>query len=234
MSLIFSLSSCKFLSSSASMQPIIVFTFDDQHASVYDVAFPIMQEYGYRGTNFVNSNALGQTGRFSWDELIEMELTYGWETGGHTLNHEALNQLDYEQAVYVIQQDYNNLEEHGLNPRSFALPKGQCPSQVYPFLRSLYKNIRGSSDFAMHEPLNRHALGYLAFQTGWTAQPVKQRILRGIANGERLIIIGFHRFNAESEGYMDSCSDDVFRDILRFVYDHELKVLPLAEAVSED
>lgn len=234
LSLTFSLSSCKIVSSVSASQPVIVFTFDDQHASVYDVAFPIMQEFGYRGTNFVNSNALGQTGLFGWDELVEMELTYGWETGGHTLNHEALNQLDYEQAVYAIQQDFNNLIEHGLNPRSFALPKGQCPSQIYPFLRSLYTNIRGSSDFAMHEPLNRHALGYLAFQTGWDAQPVKQRILRGLARSERLIIIGFHRFNAETEGYMDSCSDDVFRDILEFVRDKELKVLPLAEAVVND
>ncbi len=192
-----------------------------------------MQEYGYRGTNFVNTNALGLGSRFGWEELYDMELQCGWETGGHTLNHEALNQIDYEQAVHVILQDYQNLQDHGLNPRSFALPKGQCPSQVYPFLRGLYDNIRGSSDFAMHEPLNRHALGYLAFQTGWTAQPVKQRILRGIANGESLIIIGFHRFNAEDEGFVDSCSEEAFRDILSFVHSHDLKVLPLAEAVEE-
>jgi len=222
---------CKFLASEPVSEPIIVFTFDDQHASVYNVAFPIMQEYGYRGTNFVNSAALGKPGLFGWDELCEMEGSYGWETGGHTLNHEALNQLDYDDAVYVIEQDYMNLKAHGLNPRSFALPKGQCPTQLYPFLRGLYQNIRGSSDFAMHAPVNRHALGYLAFQTGWDAQPVKQRILRGITNGERLIIIGFHRFNATSEGYMDSCSDAVFRDILQFVQEHELRVLPLAEAV---
>lgn len=225
---------CKFIATNPLQEPIIVFTFDDQHASVYNVAFPIMQEYGFRGTNFVNSNALGLSNLFGWEELEEMELSYGWETGGHTLNHEALNQLDYEDAVYAIKQDYLNLKAHGLNPRSFALPKGQCPTQLYPFLRGLYHNIRGSSDFAMHAPLNRHALGYLAFQTGWNAEPVKLRILRGLANNERIIIIGFHRFNAASDGYMDSCTDEVFRDILSFVGQHKLRVLPLAEAVVAD
>lgn len=223
--------SCKILATEPSANPIIVFTFDDQHQSVYDVAFPIMQQFGYRGTNFVNTNKLGSTAQFGWDQLNEMDQMHGWETGGHTLNHEALNQLDYDEAIRVIQEDYDNLLVHGLNPRSFALPKGQCPAQIYPFLQSLYPNIRGSSDFAMHAPLDRQALGYLAFQTGWDANVVKQRIVRGMANNERLIIIGFHRFNATAQGYEDSCDSDVFREILQFVHDKDLPVLPLAEAV---
>ncbi|MFA7543512.1 MAG: polysaccharide deacetylase family protein [Candidatus Cloacimonadaceae bacterium] len=225
-------SGCRFTSPSPSSEPIIVFTFDDQHESVYQVAFPIMQEYGYRGTNFVNTAALGKPRLFGRDELIKMTLSYGWEAGGHTLNHEALNQLSYSEAIRVILEDYQNLQEMGLNPLSFALPKGQCPSGVYPYLQGLYPNIRGSSDFAMYCPINRQALGYLAFQTGWNQQVIKQRIVRGIAAGEALIIIGFHRFNAEDQSYTDSCSDTVFREILSFVKEKNLRVLPLAEAVN--
>lgn len=191
-----------------------------------------MQEYGYRGTNFVNTEALGKPRLFGRAELIEMTLDYGWEAGGHTLSHEALNQLNYSEAIRVIREDYQNLQEMGLNPVSFALPRGQCPSGVYPYLQKLYSNIRGSSDFAMYSPINRQALGYLAFQTGWSSQVVKQRIMRGIAAGEALIIIGFHRFNADNQGFTDSCPDTAFREILSFVNDKKLRVLTLAEAVN--
>jgi peptidoglycan/xylan/chitin deacetylase (PgdA/CDA1 family) len=191
-----------------------------------------MQEFGFQGTNFVNSEAMGQTALMDWVHLREMELLYGWETGGHTLYHEQLNQLSLEEAKANILQDYQNLRAQGLSPKSFALPRGQCPSQVYPFILDLYQNIRGSSDFAMYAPIDRKALGYLAFQTGWSAEPVKNRILRGIAMNEAIIIIGFHRFDAEAEGYQDSCSSDVFRQILAFLQKQELRVMTLHDAVE--
>ncbi|MCB5287453.1 MAG: polysaccharide deacetylase family protein [Candidatus Cloacimonetes bacterium] len=224
---------CKFFSAAESKTPIIVFTFDDQHLSIYESAFLIMREFGYRGTNFVNTNAMGLPGLMNWAQITELELDYGWETGGHTLNHEALNQLDYDVAIANIIQDRQNLSDHGLNPRSFALPRGQCPSQLYPLLTQLYQNIRGSSDFAMHHPLNRKALGYLAYQSGWPSDIVKRRIQRGIANQEALIIIGFHHFDTAGDDYADSCPSPTFREILQYTQDLGLTVLPLAEAVSQ-
>lgn len=224
---------CKFFSAAEDKAPIVVFTFDDEHISIYESAFPIMREFDYRGTNFVNTNALNLDlpHLMNWAKISELELEYGWETGGHTLNHEALNQLDMEVAIANITQDKQNMYDHGLDPRSFALPRGQCPSQLYPMLTQLYPNIRGSSDFAMHHPLNRKSLGYLAYQSGWPAEIVKRRILRGISNQEALIIIGFHHFDSGDEQYADNCSSPTFREILQFTYDLELEVLPLAEAV---
>ena len=226
---------CKFFSEAERSAPIIVFTFDDQHLSTYENAFPIMQEFGYRGTTFVTTIApnLGLPTVMTWAQITELELVYGWETGGHTLNHEALNQLDLGVALANIKQDHQNLSDHGLNPRSFALPRGQCPIQLYTMLTQLYQNIRGSSDFAMHHPLNRKALGYLAFQSDWSADIVKRRIQRGILSQEALIIIGFHRFDVDDDEYGNSCPSPTLREILQYTHDLQLKVLPLAEAVSQ-
>ncbi|MCK9556865.1 MAG: polysaccharide deacetylase family protein [Candidatus Cloacimonadaceae bacterium] len=223
---------CRLVSPSSIETPIVVLTFDDQHLSVYEKAFPLMREFGYRGTNFVNSASIGNQGLMNWEQIREMELDHHWETGGHTLHHEQLNQLDLDEAEQNLNQDYQNLRLHGLRPRSFALPRGQCPEQVYPIILDLYQNIRGSSDFAMHSPIDRKALGYLAFQSGWTEEPVKHRILRGIMNNESIIIIGFHRFDADTNDYQDSCSSPVFRNILSFLQAQNLKVLPLHEAVE--
>jgi peptidoglycan/xylan/chitin deacetylase (PgdA/CDA1 family) len=233
LTLVLLISGCRFFAPDTQLSPIVVLTFDDQHYSVYDKAFPIMQEFGFRGTNFVNSAAMGQSGLMDWQHLQEMELVHGWETGGHTLYHEQLNQLDLEEARANIHHDFQNIVQNGLDPVSFALPRGQCPSQVYPIILDLYSNIRGSSDFSMYPPINRKALGYLSFQSSWSAEPVINRILRGIANNEALIIIGFHRFDAESLGYEDSCSSEVFRTILSFLQQKQLQVMPLKEAVDK-
>jgi len=188
-----------------------------------------MQKYGFRGTNFVNTAKMGYPSLMDWDEVVELELIHGWETGGHTLYHDQLNLLDLEVAQANISQDFANLVEHGLDPQSFALPKGQCPYQLYEHVQSLYKNMRGSSDFAMYKPLNRYGLGYLAFQTGWNAKQIKARILRGVMNGEDLIIIGFHRFDTVSPTDPDICTSDVFEEILQFVSEKNYRVLPLKE-----
>jgi peptidoglycan/xylan/chitin deacetylase (PgdA/CDA1 family) len=208
----------------------LVFTFDDGHHSIYDRAFPIMQDYGFRGTNFVNSGLIGGQGMMSWDQIREMEHIYNWETGAHTLNHEDLTQMNLGDAIANIEADKQNLRDQGLNPVSFALPKGQAPYDLYPTLMNLFDYLRGSSDFAMHRPINRYALGYLPYQSKWSADLIKARILRGISNSEDLIIIGFHRFDDDEDIFPDSCSSSVFREILDFVDSLKLDVIPLNEA----
>lgn len=228
-----SLGSCTFFSQTKPDRPIICFTFDDQHHNVYHLARQALSDYGWRATCFVNSGAIGASGLLSLQQLQELHQDWNWEIGGHTLNHEDLAELDYSEAAYAIEQDYQNLVNWGFNPRSFALPKGVCPAAYFPLIKSHYDYLRGSTDLAMHVPLDPDVLGYLPFQSGWTAQIITDRIKRGIINGESLIIIGFHRIEDPTSIYNANCPIDVFREILSFVKQQNLEVLPLAEAVQK-
>ena len=67
--------------------PLIVICFDDNYQSVYDNGLPILNNYNMKATNFVNTGRLSEDNSYGWDELIELELVYGWESAGHTLNH---------------------------------------------------------------------------------------------------------------------------------------------------
>lgn len=227
------LGSCTLFTQSPPERPIICFTFDDQHHNVYELAEPALSEYGWRATCFVNSSALGASGLLSLEQLQDLHQNMNWEVGGHTLNHEDLAGLNYSEAATAIGQDYQNLVNWGFDPQSFALPKGVCPVDYYPLIRAHYNYIRGSSDLAMHVPLNTDVLGYLPFQSGWTAQIIKDRIIRGMMNDESLIIIGFHRIEDNSSSYNANCPLEEFKEILAFVKQHDLEVLPLAEAVDK-
>ncbi len=225
--------SCKLLQHENPPQPIICITFDDQHSNVYSKALPLMSSYGYRGSCFVNSSKLGSPGMLTQPEVSSLFNDYNWEIGGHSLNHEHLADLSYLQAETEIGADFSNLCNMGVNPRSFAIPNGNCPQEYYPIITRYYKNVRGSSDFAMFSPVDRHSLGYFTFQSGWTASIVKERIRRGIVNHESLIVLGFHRIDSEGGYAQDNCPIGEFNEIIRHVNELKLEVLPLAEAIDK-
>jgi peptidoglycan/xylan/chitin deacetylase (PgdA/CDA1 family) len=224
---------CRFLAVEPSTLPIICITFDDQHIGVYDVALPIMTQYNYRGSCFVNSGYIGLSGLMSAVQIVDLYKNHQWEIGGHSLKHEQLTELSFLEAESAIEEDYLNLMALGLAPRSFAIPRGKIPDVYLQYVYDRYRNVRGSSDFAMYQPIDRYNLGYLPFQSGWTADVIKDRVVRGIANHESLIIIGFHRIGYPTDEYGANCPENVFSEIMSYVYEKGLEVLPLDEAVEK-
>ncbi|HOG27069.1 MAG TPA: polysaccharide deacetylase family protein [Candidatus Cloacimonas sp.] len=227
------LGSCNFFTPTERNTPIICLTFDDQRIGVYTYALPEMNIYGYRGTCYVNSFYMSTRYSMNLAQVQSLHNDYNWEIGGHSLKHEDLAELTYDEVEYSINQDYWNLYYWGLNPRTFAMPTGKCPLEYYPILTTHYKYLRGCNDYAMHIPLNIQGLGYLAFQSSWTADIYKERIRRGIANGEDLIILGFHAIEEPDNIYGTNCPLREFKEILRYINHLGLEVLPLYEAVEE-
>jgi peptidoglycan/xylan/chitin deacetylase (PgdA/CDA1 family) len=220
------------MSQPSNQQTIICITFDDADASIYENAFPILNEFGYAATNFVPSSWLGQVNKLSWEQVEEMEFEYGWETGGHTLNHEDLGLLSYEQADATIRLDQMNLLNHGLAAESFALPGGHCPDVYFPIIQNYYQNIRISQDLPLYQPIDRFALGYCPFESSFNGQDIIDRIVRGIANHEALIIIGFHSIGTVSDGFPTNCTPNEFRSILTWIHEHNMPVKTLDKAVN--
>lgn len=167
-----------------------------------------------------------------WVQITELELIHGWETGGHSLNHRDLVDLSYTEAETAIGADYRNLVAQGLHPRGFALPSGSCPAEFYPLITRYYSYIRGSNDCAMQDPVNPLSLGYLPFQSGWTAEQISSRIERGISNGEALIIIGFHNVGSGGEANYGNCPVGEFRRIMSYVQQKALPVMTLSQALE--
>lgn len=88
--------------------------FDDGYENVYTEAFPIMQQYGFKGTVFLiadycgkrndwpgNDLALGRRPLLSWSEVREMH-RHRIEFGAHTLTHPDLTRLNRPQAEQEI------------------------------------------------------------------------------------------------------------------------------------
>ncbi|MEG6523034.1 polysaccharide deacetylase family protein [Desulfotomaculum sp. 1211_IL3151] len=121
----------------------IVITFDDGYKDNHDFAYPIMKKYGYTGTIFVVSKAIGNTNFFdvekklqpenkimNWHEIKELDQA-GFIIGAHTVDHPHLAKVAPEAAKYQIEESKRALE-YGLKKpvEVFAYPYGSYNDQV--------------------------------------------------------------------------------------------------------
>ena len=107
----------------------IVITFDDGHYSVYENAFPIMQEHGFFGVTYIVANRLKSYGFTGVPQLEEM-ISAGWEVGSHSFTHSDLT-LDHSIAFNEIFVSRDNLTQVLSKPvKTFAYPYGKIDAYV--------------------------------------------------------------------------------------------------------
>ncbi len=122
-------------SSELSEKPVII-TFDDAYESVYQQAFPILQEYGFPAVIFVIVRYVGTWN--TWDanlgglrfrhvsaNQIRELAQAGWEIGSHTLTHRALTYLPEKEVDREVRESRRQLQEiTGQEVLTLAYPFG--------------------------------------------------------------------------------------------------------------
>ena len=117
--------------------PRMVLSFDDGYTSVFTTAFPIMQQYGIKGTVYLNSAYVGDPGRLTLDQLHQL-YDAGWTIANHTPEHTDLTTLTSVAAIKaVIQQGIDWLLANGFTRGAydFALPFGSYNNMVLEALK---------------------------------------------------------------------------------------------------
>src|SRR4030042_2260014 len=124
-----------------------VITFDDGYESVYEKAFPILQDYRMTATIFLTVGERGRLkpgerlpsleGRFmlSWHEIQEMKQR-GIEFGAHTLTHPDLTCLPLDRVKSEILDSKKIIEEALSAPvKCFASPYSRYDDRCLEIIR---------------------------------------------------------------------------------------------------
>ena len=104
----------------------ILITIDDAFSSFYKVAWPYLKEEKIPFILFVSTEAIGQNGYMTWDQIKELEKEPNAYIGNHSHTHEYLVDLkndDFIKDISIANKIF--IKNIGYNPIFFSYPFGE-------------------------------------------------------------------------------------------------------------
>ena len=146
----------------------VAITIDDAYRSVYDVAFPMFQQYGYPFTVFVATDAVDAElpGTMTWDQMREMATagaTFANHGAAHRSTIEREDGATDEEWLAAARSDIEKgarriVEELQLLQGSFAYPYGEYTTDVSNMLQDMGYDSFGQHSGAVGPDSDRRAL----------------------------------------------------------------------------
>lgn len=117
----------------------VLLTFDDGYIDNYQIAYPILEEFGFKGTFFVVTEFIdnGREGYMTWAMVEEMARA-GHRFESHSRTHPDLTEKDHDDLIWQILGAQETLAAHiGYRPRYFCYPGGDYNAETIQVLRDL-------------------------------------------------------------------------------------------------
>ena len=117
----------------------VALTFDDGYKNFYKVAYPLLKKYKIKATLYVITGKVGEKGRCTWADLIEMEASGFVSVESHSVNHLAMSSLSNAMTKAELSESKAQIEKR-LNKKvvSFCYPAGEFNSMTVELAGSYY------------------------------------------------------------------------------------------------
>ena len=107
-------------------QKKILLTIDDAFTSFYENAWPILKDEKIPFILFVSTEAVGNKGYMSWDQIKEVEKENFAYIGNHSHSHDYLTKFAFQKFVEDIEESIKIFKNKlGYNPIFFSYPFGE-------------------------------------------------------------------------------------------------------------
>ena len=205
-------------------------TFDDGWESVFTIARPILDRYGYKATLYAVTGRIGTEGYVRTDQL-KLLGDAGWCIGSHTQTHPVLPKLDEDQVYDELAHSQLWLIENGFinGSRHFAFPYGGYNRSVLRIVQSLYDTAVTTHKRPVRLPLDkayllpRQGLGSSRLNSGYSVERAR-RLLEKVEKSHRCQIVYLHKIGPGGEW-----SPEQFEEIIDYVHALGLKVLTIED-----
>jgi peptidoglycan/xylan/chitin deacetylase (PgdA/CDA1 family) len=119
----------------------VVLTVDDGYTSFLSGAMPLLREYGFRATLFVQTENIGDPGFLGWKELRRLQ-SEGIEIGNHSASHAHFLNMRKEGRLRRFGKDVRQAQqafasELGEAPDIFSYPFGEYTPGMQKVLRDM-------------------------------------------------------------------------------------------------
>ncbi|MEF8888924.1 MAG: polysaccharide deacetylase family protein, partial [Desulfohalobiaceae bacterium] len=119
----------------------VVLTVDDGYASFLSGAMPLLREYDFTATLFVQTGNVGDPGYLGWDELRRLQ-SEGIEIGNHSSSHAHFLNMSKDRRLERFREDVRQAQqkiasELGEAPDLFSYPFGEYTSGMQEVIRDM-------------------------------------------------------------------------------------------------
>lgn len=163
-------------------RPVLI-TFDDGYANNYEVAYPLLKEFGMKGNIFLvcetmdgynswhNPASESWLSMLTWAQIREMQDSGVVEFGSHTMRHRNLDKISLEDARWELEESKKRLEDKLGRPMvGFAYPYGA--GAYNPDVRRLARAAGYHYDFGIRQ-------GISSWPWSPDSGPLKRLFIRG-------------------------------------------------------
>jgi len=118
----------------------ILITIDDAFSSFYNKAWPYLKENKIPFILFISTEAVGNYGYMSWDEIKEIEKENFVFIGNHSHSHEYLINYNFNDFKKDIDESIKIFEKNiGYNPIFFSYPFGEYSLEQKNYITKKFK-----------------------------------------------------------------------------------------------
>lgn len=119
----------------ASLDRVVVLTFDDGYADQILYALPLLRRYDARATFYIVTGTVGTPGHLTWRDLRRL-ISARMDIGAHGVAHDDLSQMTAAQQEDQIFGSVRSLRRGLRVPiETYAYPSGRFNRQTLPIVR---------------------------------------------------------------------------------------------------
>ncbi len=213
-------------------QPIISLTFDDGWEDNYFTALPILNQYGFKSTQYYATTFIENNIQEANTKITKF-VEDGHEIGSHSITHPDFKLITDEQLELELLNSKATLESFaGIGKvESFATPYGSYDARVITAILKYYQSHRSTdAGFNTKDGLNTANIKVQNMTNYTTLDEYSSWVNKAVTDKAWLVII-YHKI-VENPGQYDTYLSD-FIPQMDIVKNSEITVLPVSEAISK-
>jgi len=211
----------------------VAITFDDGFECVYNVAYPILEEYDYTASTAVIGNRIGESGYLNYKQLSKLYRD-GYEILNHSYTHNQ--ELEYDQKGLLREYKFNRILLrtygfiHGNN--IIIVPGGEYYSNhVSMAIKNNFRAVRSLNEFYITENNIVHNIEIINVYGSRSIENIKHRINKA-KSGDRDIILIFHKVSDNPPSTDMYVSTETFKEIISYINQEDIATVSYSELIE--
>lgn len=211
-------------------EPVVSIVFDDGWSSVYENAYPILEEHGICSTQFIISGVTGNPAYMSAVQIEDM-LHNCHEIQSHTVTHRNLTELSNGELKDELFNSRVSLEHLTNQPvEDIAVPLGAYNEAVQKAAKTWYRSLRTtSSGINTLENFDAYKLYSPTIDASHTVEDI-QKMIAEAKERNGWLILTYHQIDNSNLKY--AVTPENFRAQIDTVIASSVDIVPFGEVLN--